>query len=103
MVCLEITVKPLFFVFCLAPCLVAAQGAGVADPADPKAAVPAAQYRSVFADTPTGVEQEQADWKKANAEVGQFRRGHVDILKWEADQAAKRAKPPASSQAGSKP
>jgi len=33
---------------------------------------------------------ESADWKKADAEVGQFRRGHIDILKWEAQQEARR-------------
>lgn len=58
-----------------------------ADPADPAAAVPRAAYRSAFADTPTGVEAELADWKKANAEVGQFRRGHMDLLKWEEERA----------------
>ncbi len=63
----------------------AATSPSVADATSP---VPAVQYRSVFADTPTGVEQESVDWKKANAEVGQFRRGHVDILKWEAQQPA---------------
>lgn len=50
---------------------------------DPALAVPAVLYRSVFADTPTGVETEEVDWGKANADVGQFKRGHVDILKWE--------------------
>ena len=55
----------------------------VAKVTDPTAAVPPVVYQSVFADTPTGVEMESADWKKANAEVGQFKRGHVDILKWE--------------------
>ena len=53
---------------------------------DPTAPVPAVLYRSVFADTPTGVEMESVDWKAANAEVGQFKNGHVDILKWEAAQ-----------------
>ena len=53
---------------------------------DPAAAVPPVVYQSVFAGTPTGVEMESADWKKANAEVGQFKRGHVDILKWEESQ-----------------
>ena len=57
----------------------------VTDPAIP---VPSVLYRSVFADTPAGVETESVDWKKANAEVGQFRNGHADILKWEAAQAA---------------
>lgn len=50
---------------------------------DPAATVPPVVYLSVFADTPKGVEMQTTDWKKANAEVGQFRRGHVDILKWE--------------------
>ncbi len=50
---------------------------------DPAAPVPPVVYQSVFADTPQGVEMQTTDWKKANAEVGQFRRGHVDILKWE--------------------
>lgn len=74
---------------------------------DPGAAVPPVVYQSVFAGTPTGVEMESADWKKANAEVGQFKRGHVDILKWDeaqnkpslqvkpmAAEAAKPAMPP---------
>ncbi len=55
--------------------------------ADPASPVPAALYRSIFADLPAGVEQGSDDWKKANAEVGQFRRGHVDLLKWEDAQA----------------
>ncbi|MBP6405016.1 MAG: hypothetical protein LCH79_17740 [Proteobacteria bacterium] len=76
----------------LAPPLVWAQvpppaSPATADPADPAAAVPRVAYRSVFADTPTGVEAQQADWKKANADVGQFRRGHVDLLKWEEERA----------------
>ncbi len=54
--------------------------------ADPAATVPPVLYQSVFADTPTGVETKTTDWTKANAEVGQFKRGHVDILKWEASQ-----------------
>lgn len=53
---------------------------------DPGAFVPPARYRSVFADTPTGVEMGTTDWKKANADVGQFRNGFIDILKWEAAQ-----------------
>lgn len=61
---------------------------------DPAAAVPPVVYQSVFAGSPTGVEMESADWKKANAEVGQFKRGHVDILKWEEAQQAKAAMPP---------
>jgi hypothetical protein len=53
---------------------------------DPSAAVPPVAYQSVFNESPTGVEIKSVDWKKANAEVGQFKRGHVDILKWEESQ-----------------
>ena len=56
---------------------------------DPAAPVPSVVYQTVFADTPKGVEMQAADWIKANAEVGQFKRGHVDILKWEDAQAKK--------------
>lgn len=73
----------------LAPPLAWAQAPNTAipDPADPAAAVPRTAYRSVFADTPTGVESGRTDWNKANAEVGQFRRGHADLLKWEEEQS----------------
>ena len=50
-------------------------------------------YRSVFQDTPSGVETRSVDWKAANAEVGQFTRGHADLVKWEADQAGKKPEP----------
>ena len=56
---------------------------------DPAVPVPAVLYRSVFIDTPTGVEAEEVDWRKANADVGQFKRGHVDILQWENRKEAK--------------
>ena len=72
--------------FPLPPTPAAAPEANVADAS---AFVPSVLYRSVFADTPKGVETETLDWKKANADVGQFKRGHVDILKWEASQGAK--------------
>ena len=53
---------------------------------DPSAVVPPVVYQSVFNESPTGVETKSVDWKKANAEVAQFKRGHVDILKWEENQ-----------------
>jgi hypothetical protein len=49
--------------------------------------VPAVTYRSVFTDLPQGVEETVVDWKAANATVGQFKRGHADLLKWERDPA----------------
>ena len=57
--------------------------------------VQAALFRSAFAGVPTGVEQTRVDWKKANADVGQFQRGHADLLKWEQEQA-KSANPPSN-------
>lgn len=51
--------------------------------ADPGAVVPPVVYQSVFVDGPKGVETTSTDWKKANAQVGQFKRGHMDILKWD--------------------
>ena len=62
--------------------------------ADPSVPVPSVLYRSVFADTPTGVETQTVDWKRANAEVGQFSKGHADILKWEANQAGQKTEAP---------
>jgi hypothetical protein len=84
----------------------AAQGAGsvhinteatllASNPATP---VPSVEYRSPFQDIPKGVEINVVDWKTSNATVGQFKRGHADLLKWEAEQL--RTKTPAT---GGKP
>lgn len=62
-----------------------------ADITDPAVFVPPVRYRSVFTDTPTGVEQGTVDWKQANTDVGEFRNGFVDILKWESAQEASKA------------
>lgn len=78
------------FIFCalvLPLGSVHAHGPSMPQPADPAAPVPAVSYRSVFADLPTGVEAGREDWKKANEDVGRFTRGHVDILKWDQQQA----------------
>lgn len=74
------------------PLLAAAAGA-----ADPSAPVPRIEYRSVFQGLPVGIDEETVDWKKANAEVGQFQRGHVDLLKWEEAQGAAAPAAPASA------
>ena len=69
--------------------------------------VPPVVYRSVFADLPQGVESTTLDWKAANANVGQFKRGHADLLKWEQEQATKARTAPANATgkpaAGDKP
>jgi hypothetical protein len=85
---------------------VAAQGAGSVrintEPtllaSTPTTPVPSVEYRSPFQDIPKGVETNVVDWKTSNATVGQFKRGHADVLKWEAEQS--RSMPPA---AGGKP
>jgi len=43
-------------------------------------------YTSAFADLPRGLDVKSIDWKAANAAVGQFPRGHADLLKWEQNQ-----------------
>lgn len=72
-----------------APVLTAAQTASqIAAPAtqDAAAKVPAVQYQSVFQADAKGVEMGNIDWIRANAEVAQFPRGHMDVLNWEASQ-----------------
>lgn len=64
--------------------------------ANPATPVPTVLYRSVFADLPAGVEPATGDWKKTNADVGQFKRGHADLLKWEQAQGNQPAAPAAS-------
>ena len=70
-----------------------------ADPADPAAPVPGTSYRSAFEALPKGVEEGSVDWRAANAEVGRFPRGHIDLLKWEQSQGAQPAAAPASTPA----
>ncbi len=96
--------KTLFFLpllWALAPPSSWAQAFGSV-PMDPTATLQASQpgspvapvaYRSAFADLPQGIEQTPTDWKAANAAVGQFKRGHVDLLKWEQDQDRKSGAP----------
>ena len=59
----------------------------------PGTLVPKAQYQSPFDGLPTGVEQSVVDWRAANATVGQFKRGHVDLLKWEEEQVRQKPVP----------
>lgn len=57
------------------------------DPAQADAQVPAPAYSSSLRRMPRGMDNnDTTDWKKANEEVGQFRRGHPDLLKWESGQ-----------------
>lgn len=89
------------------PGLAAAQPAP--DPSDPSPPAPAPAYRSAFEGLPAGVEQEQVDWKEANADVARFPRGHADYVKWEEQQPggvrqpAAGATPPAAPAAAGTP
>ena len=78
----SLVVTAIFISLTLAPASAMAQ----ASVSDPGASVPIVVYQTVFNQSPTGVETKSVDWKKANIEVGQFKRGHVDILKWDENQ-----------------
>ena len=78
------------------PALSLAQGASdkpaaPARVADPAAAVPAVQYRPLLDAAEKGVVQGADAWPAANARVGQYTRGHSDILKAEEAPAAPKA------------
>lgn len=57
------------------------QQAAAAATAD--APVPAIVYQPLEPAGASALVQEGQDWKAANAAVGQYARGHRDILKWE--------------------
>ena len=55
-----------------------------APPYDPAAPVPAPQYAPLplLGTTP---QLGEIDWRQANETVGQFTRGHIDVLRWESE------------------
>ncbi len=55
------------------------------DPASAAAAVPPPTHTPVF--TSPADARPPIDWRQANEEVGRFTRGHIDLLRWEAEQA----------------
>ncbi len=61
---------------------------------NPQSAVPPAVYRSTLAGLPRGVEDTQLDWRRSNDAVGQFKRGHIDLLRLEQQNAAPTAAQP---------
>ncbi|MBI3531131.1 MAG: hypothetical protein HY068_01380 [Burkholderiales bacterium] len=71
--------------------------------ADAGESVPALRYHSVLVYSPRGVVQDQDDWAAANARVGQFARGHADILKAEQAQGLVTPATPNASAPGAKP
>lgn len=69
--------------------------------ADPAAPAPALHYQSALVYSPRGVAQGADDWAAANARVGQFARGHADILK--AEQAQGQPAKPDAPAPGAQP
>lgn len=90
-------IKSLLWPGCALALMTGAQ-AQVPGPAEPAAAVPPPAYRSVFPAAQAGALAAPGDWRRLNAEVGQFENGHVDIIKWEARNA--RVTQPAASAPG---
>ena len=75
----------------------ASSSAGLTGAIDPAAASLPLRHAAL---PPSGaVETELTDWRQANAAVGEFPNGHVDILRWEAAQAGRST--PAPSPHGS--
>ncbi len=75
----------------LGPSQTLPQQAAAAATAD--APVPAIVYQPLEPAGASALVQEGQDWKAANAAVGQYPRGHRDIVKWE------KAQPPAPAAA----
>ena len=71
--------------------------------ANPQARVPAANYQSALRGLPQGLESQSTDWRSANDTVGQFKRGHMDLLKLENAPPAQPGAQPSASQPGSQP
>lgn len=80
------------------PAVVLAQGVPqqAAQAATPDAPVPALTYQPMPAVGASALVRERDDWKSANATVGQYRRGHHDIVKWERAQAVPPQQPQAA-------
>lgn len=90
----EAALLPALLVMALAlPAATLAQPVPPDAAADPSVQVPPVVYRPVFDGTPTGIETRIGDWKRANETVGEFRRGHIDLLKWEDAQSVAPAAP----------
>jgi len=92
------------FCFTLAACaasIAAAQTVARPDPADPKTAVPARPYESVFKDYRPYADPEVSGWRQSNEEMGRLG-GHVGhVPKAQGLTVKPAAKPPAQSGHGS--
>lgn len=64
--------------------------------AAPDAPVPAVPYQAMPAAGASALVRELDDWRAVNATVGQYPRGHHDIIKWERAQSAAPQRPQAA-------
>ncbi len=71
--------------------------------ANPQAQVPVVNYQSALAGLPQGVESQSTAWRSANDTAGQFKRGHIDLLKLENTPAAPPGAQPSTPKPGSQP
>lgn len=75
-------------VLCAAPAWAEPLALRAADPATPVAAVAApalpAPALAQPLELPTDIDRARAIWQQANARVAEFARGHIDLLRWEA-------------------
>jgi outer membrane protein TolC len=76
-------------VLCAAPAWAEPFALRAADPATPVAAAtttpaPPAPALAQPLELPTDIDRARAIWQQANARVAEFGRGHIDILRWEA-------------------
>lgn len=76
-------------VLCAAPAWAEPLALRAADPATPVAAAattpaPPAPALAQPLELPTDIDRARAIWQQANARVAEFGRGHIDILRWEA-------------------
>lgn len=91
--------KHLFALLTLAaPLLAGAQSVPqqAAAAVDPRAVVPPVAYQPMASAGASGLVSDREDWKAANATVGQYPRGHLDVIKWERAQDAARPASPAT-------
>lgn len=51
--------------------------------ANPETGAPPVRYQPMAPVGASALVVEREDWKAANATVGQYPRGHMDIIKWE--------------------
>jgi outer membrane protein TolC len=89
---MRLSPRSLLLVAGLAPALV-----GAAQPYDPDAAVPSLPYIAPARTANVEAAMGALDWRAAHDAVSAFPRGHIDILRWEAENAAPSSAPVVTS------